>query len=83
MKKRFCHNFGPAELVKIGSLLYGPRWQTELAKRLGMADSRIVRYWLARDRHIPVYIWKEIFDLVKERQAELQSLVEEFDSIAT
>ena len=79
MKKRYCHNFGPVELEKCGLTLYGQRWQTELAHNLGMADSRIIRYWLTRERHIPNYVWKKLVDLIKEKQIEMEKLLEGFE----
>ena len=79
MNKRFRHHYGPAELEKCGSLLYGDRWQTEMAKNLGFANSRIIRYWLTRERHIPSYIWKKLVGLIKEKQTALDKLLEDFD----
>lgn len=34
----------PGELEKIGRLLFGPQWQTKLAKKIGVTD-RTVRNW--------------------------------------
>lgn len=42
----------PARLATIGEALYGPRWQSALARLLGV-DDRTVRRWLAADRAIP------------------------------
>ena len=79
MKNRFRHHYGPAELEKCGSLLYGDRWQTEMAKNLGFANSRIIRYWLTRERHIPVYVWKKLVDLMQEKQKQLGMLLHDFE----
>ena len=79
MKKRYCHNYGPVELEKCGAILYGNRWQTELAKNLGLTDSRMIRYWLSRERNVPVYVWKNIVELVKEKQKQLGILLEDFE----
>ena len=42
----------PKQLKSAGEALYGPRWQSALARRLGV-DDRTVRRWLAGDREIP------------------------------
>ena len=42
----------PDELRQAGEGLYGPRWQSALARRLRV-DDRTVRRWLAGDREIP------------------------------
>jgi len=41
----------PAELARLGRALYGPRWQTALARAVGVT-SRTVRRWLAGDNTI-------------------------------
>ncbi len=41
----------PAELRTIGEQLYGPRWQTKLARALPVND-RTVRRWLSGERKI-------------------------------
>ncbi len=39
------------ELIAVGERLYGARWQSALARALGVSD-RTVRRWLAGDRRI-------------------------------
>ncbi|MEG9884161.1 MAG: hypothetical protein V6Z86_06010 [Hyphomicrobiales bacterium] len=51
--------YGARELAAIGQALYGPRWQTDLARNLGV-DSRRIRQWLASARPVPVTIWAEL-----------------------
>ncbi|MEG9883839.1 MAG: hypothetical protein V6Z86_04310 [Hyphomicrobiales bacterium] len=51
--------YGARELTAIGQALYGPRWQTDLARNLGFDSSRI-RQWLAGARPIPKTIWAEL-----------------------
>ncbi len=41
----------PAELASLGEKLYGPRWQTNLARALPVS-TRTVRYWLSGKRQI-------------------------------
>lgn len=41
----------PAEIREIGERLYGPRWQSKLARALGVS-TRSVRYWLSGKHRI-------------------------------
>lgn len=45
----------PAELENRCVALFGPRWQTLLAGRVGV-DARTVRRWKAGDREIPAML---------------------------
>jgi hypothetical protein len=45
----------PAELESRASALYGPDWQTPLARRIRV-DARTVRRWKAGDREIPDWL---------------------------
>jgi DNA-binding transcriptional regulator YiaG len=42
----------PKQLERAGKALFGPLWQSALARAL-YVDSRTVRRWLAGDREIP------------------------------
>jgi DNA-binding transcriptional regulator YiaG len=42
----------PKQLSQAALALYGPQWQTPLARRIGV-DARTVRKWAAGDRAIP------------------------------
>lgn len=37
----------PKQLRKVGETLFGSRWQTPLARSLGMKDASLVRKWLS------------------------------------
>ena len=52
----------PAELREIGEKLFGPRWQTPLARALPVS-ARTVRYWLAGKRAIRPVIAERIRSL--------------------
>lgn len=52
----------PAELRSHGEKLYGPRWQTPLARALPVSP-RTVRYWLSGERAIREVIARRIRDL--------------------
>jgi hypothetical protein len=54
----------PAELRRIGERLYGPRWQTKLARALPVS-TRIIRYWLSGKRAIRPVIAERIRGLEK------------------
>ncbi len=55
----------PAELRQIGEKLYGPRWQTKLARALPVSI-RTVRYWLSGKRRIRPVIAERIRGLSSE-----------------
>ena len=53
-----------------GAVLYGPAWQSELARKLGVAD-RTVRYWVAGERPIPAGVWADIARLLEKHGDDL------------
>ena len=55
-------------LIKSGQALYGERWQTDLARDLGLSDGRRIRQWLSGDRPIPEGVWNDIAKLLTERK---------------
>jgi hypothetical protein len=59
-------------LAPIGEALYGPRWRTELARALGVAE-RTVRRWEA-DGALPEGYRPEVRGLVQKRIAALRAL---------
>jgi len=58
-------------LIVSGSALYGARWQTDLARDLGLSDGRRVRQWLSGDRSVPAGVWRDIDKLINERRGML------------
>lgn len=60
-------------LVEAGEALYGPRWQTELARDLGVAD-RTMRRWVADTSAVPVGLYADLLRLTQERAAVLDAL---------
>jgi len=56
----------PTELRTHGERLYGPRWQTKLARALPVSP-RTVRYWLAGKRAIRPVIAERIKSLRASR----------------
>jgi hypothetical protein len=55
----------PAELRSLGEIMFGPRWQTPLARALPVS-SRTVRYWLSGKRAIRPVIAARIRQIAAE-----------------
>ena len=64
----------PALLSQVGAALYGPRWQAELARALGVSD-RSLRRWLSGDNPIPAGVWGDCSVLLIDRQREIADLL--------
>lgn len=62
-------------LAECGEALYGPRWQCELARDLGVAD-RTVRRWVAGATQVPTGVYVDLLRLVTERAEVLDALAE-------
>ena len=60
-------------LVACGRALYGDRWQSPLARDLGVAD-RTMRRWVAGSYPVPEGIAAALLKLVQERRGELREL---------
>ena len=71
-----ARQYGPADLAAAGQALYGDRWQTELARALGLADARRIRQWMAGERKIPVGVWADVCSLLRQRQMSIASVLE-------
>lgn len=63
-------------LHSIGNALYGPRWQSELARDLGVSD-RTVRRWSAGEHQVPDGIWWDLGIMMDDRRRELQFLMQQ------
>ena len=73
-KLTLTESLGADDLRKSGEALFGSTWQSELARQLGINDSRRVWQWLAGDRPIPAGIWLELAELAKARGESLVAL---------
>jgi hypothetical protein len=63
------------QLRAAGEALYGPNWQSQLARDLSVSD-RTVRRWLAGGKHsIPARLDEEIAILIRARIYKLEKLV--------
>ena len=69
-----------ATLRAAGTVLYGPAWQSELARQLGIAD-RTVRYWVAGARPIPAGVWIDLADLLARHGIELDDAIAAVDAV--
>lgn len=54
-------------LAACGEALFGPRWQSDLARLLSVND-RTVRYWVAGTNPVPPGVWGEIGAALAERE---------------
>jgi hypothetical protein len=55
----------PSEPRQIGEHLYGPRWQTKLARALPLKTTRTIRYWLSGKRKIRPLVAERIRGLAE------------------
>lgn len=60
-------------LVEAGEALYGPRWQSELARDIGVSD-RTMRRWVADTSAVPAGLYVDLLRLTQERAAVLDAL---------
>jgi transcriptional regulator GlxA family with amidase domain len=60
-------------LAEAGEALYGPRWQCELARQLGVSD-RTMRRWAAGTHAVPPGVYVDLLRLTQERAALLDAL---------
>jgi hypothetical protein len=63
----------PSRLREIGTLLYGPRCQTDVARDLGFAD-RTIRRWNTGSHPIPYGIEKKLHALLTARALVLAAM---------
>jgi predicted transcriptional regulator len=62
-------------LEEAGEALYGTRWQTELARDLGVTD-RTIRRWHAGTTDMPRGVYVDLLRLTQERGATLHGLAQ-------
>lgn len=61
----------PDLLAQCGQALYGPAWQSALARDLGVSD-RTVRRWVAGSSAAPRGINAELLRLIRQRAVDLR-----------
>jgi hypothetical protein len=69
-------------LQNAGAALYGPRWQTDLARDLDISD-RTIRRWASGTDDVPVGAYVDLARLVEERMAALEALSPKLKLAAT
>lgn len=62
-------------LAECGVALYGPRWQSDLARDLGVSD-RTMRRWVAGTHDVPQGLYTDLLRLTQERARVLDELTE-------
>lgn len=63
-------NGTPELLREAGEALYGPRWQSDVARLLGVLDVR-VRDWQAGRRPVPPEVWPPLFAALKTKKSDV------------
>lgn len=66
-------------LRQAGEALYGPRWQSDLARALGVSD-RTMRRWAAGTHCPPPGVHADLLRLVEQRIAVLRMLAGDLSS---
>ena len=59
-------------LTAVGRALYGDRWQSDIARDLGVSD-RTIRRWVSGE-DIPAGVWRDLLALVLAREKELSAV---------
>ena len=75
------------QLTQIGRTLYGPTWQTELARNIVNLDGkeldhRRVRQWACGARPVPDWVLPKLKELAEKRLYELEQLNVDLDKLA-
>ena len=65
-----------------GEALYGPRWQSDLARDLGVAD-RTMRRWLAEADDMPPGVALDLWRLCEERAQAIDDVRGRLKAAAT
>lgn len=63
----------PDFLRRAGEALYGPQWQSELARALDV-NGRTVRRWAAGDTAIPDWLAARLLELIAAHDDELDEV---------
>lgn len=66
----------PAQFKQLGEALYGPRWQTSLARDLVVVTDRTVRRWSEGEHPIPEQARDALWHLCAARVAAINGVVQ-------
>lgn len=61
-------------LREAGTLLFGVRWQSDLARALG-TSARMIRYWVAGTHLPPTDLRQRLCRLLHERVGKMQDMI--------
>lgn len=67
-------------LRDVGEAVYGPRWQTELSRALGISD-RTVRRWSSGTDDVPEGVYLDLQRIAIERAAEIDSVTARLNAL--
>ena len=68
-------------LCRVGEALYGPRWQRDMARTLGVNERTCQRWARGQDNPRPG-VYADLQPIVRERRAELAELDRELNRAA-
>lgn len=71
----------PTELIAAGRALYGPEWQSPLARDLPL-NVRSLRYMTKGERGIEGWVARRLHELLQERASELPETVKAVTTIS-
>lgn len=66
-------------LCDTGLLLFGTRWQSDLARELG-TSTRMMRYWVAGTHSPPYDLNQRLIELIEARIHAMRIMAERLDS---
>ena len=66
----------PSQLEAIGRALYGERWQSPLARDLGVRY-RTIRRWMTGERRLPLGLANDLDKLLRARAGQISSLTQD------
>ncbi|AVO23677.1 hypothetical protein [Xanthomonas phage XPP1] len=70
----------PNDLARVGRMLFGSRWQTDLAAALDVSD-RAVRAWASGERRISAGVREDIVALLREQTRDALEALEALDAV--
>jgi hypothetical protein len=62
------------DLAEVGRLLFGERWQSDLARALG-TSTRMMRYWVAGTHGCPPDLRPRLIALLQERGSDVDAMI--------
>ena len=62
------------DLAEVGKLLFGERWQSDLARALG-TSARMMRYWVAGTNGCPPDLRPRLIALLQERGNDVDAMI--------